>query len=379
MPNAELYYAGRLTPLSIVLDDRGSAVMRHGAPDEVVDLPGITGQGQTMFAWHKPQGPMVMSFSRPGVALVPFSQPNELWGMIARNMPVGDLKSGCKIDAELCVLAGLVEAGGDPEAQSIRTRDRYDEQRRLAEATEDNRERFARPLEAYVQSYGIAGGGVLVSYAIRARDLAGGLARQRIVIGGLANGEVVAAVDTLRRWPVTTQPNAFVTGWRVIDAPTGHWRVGVVISDSTRERGHGSVFDPVPVIAGIACTELCLSDLILGREASGLRWSRFGQVVPLNPTGAWLQNEEGVLTAELYGLTAGRSYRLSIELRDGDRADAPARLVVSENVSAEASMMLLRRTLSFVNLEPRTYRLIVRITDPDTGASVERERMVPVR
>ena len=377
MPS-DIAHAGRYRPLSLVIDDLGAAIMRHGPPDQDAGLPGITAQGQRMVVWRKSGRALVMSFSRPAVSLL-VAQPSELWGLIARNMPVGDLLSGCRVDAELCVLAGLVDAEADTRMQSLRAQQRYDTMRRSAEATEDNAERFARPLEAYVQSYGIAGGGVLVSYAIRARDLEPTLARLRMVIGSLATGEIVAALDTVRRWPATNRPDAFVTGWTVVDAPVGTWRVGLVLSDSARQRGNGSAFENVPVIAGDACTSLCLSDLILGREGSGLRWNRFGQGVPLNPTGAWLQSEEAVLSAELYGLVAGRSYRLSIELRDGNSADAPARLVVSENVGAEASMMLLRRTLSFVNLEPRTYRMIVRITDPETGASVERERMVPVR
>jgi hypothetical protein len=379
MGDAELYYAGRLRPLSVILDDRGAAVMRHGPPDEEVELPGITGQGQTMFAWHKPWGTMVMSFSRPGVAMVPFSQPNELWGMIARNMPVGDLKSGCAVDPELCVLAGLVEAGGDPEIQSTRTRNRYDEHRRVAEVTESNVERFAEPLEAYVQSYGIAGGGVLVSYAVRARDLEGGLARLRIVAGSLADGQIVAAIESDRRWRATSNPDAFVAGWTMVDAPVGTWHLGVVLSDSARQRGSGSVFEQVPVIAGTGCTTLCLSDPILGRESSGLRWNRLGRSIPLNPTGAWLRSEEGVLSAEVYGLVPGRTYALALELRNGTAPDAPARIAVAEHVVADATTMFLQRNLSFANLDPGTYRLVVRITDTETGASVERERRVPVR
>ena len=375
---SELAYAGRYRPLSLVIDDLGAAIMRHGPPDQDAVLPGITAQGQRMVVWRKPGGALVMSFSRPAISMM-VGQPSELWGLIARNMPVGDLMSGCRVDAELCVLAGLVEAEADTRMQSLRAQQRYDEMRRTAEVTEDNRERFIRPLEAYIQSYGIAGGGVLVSYAIRARDLEGGLARLRIVAGSLADGEIVATIDTTRRWRSTANPDAFLSGWTVVDAPTGTWRVGVVLSDSARQRGNGASFDDVPVIPAVAASGLRLSDPILGRENSGLRWTRFGHSIPLNPTGAWLRSEEGILSAEAYGLVPGRNYRLSIELREGRAADAPTRMVVSENVGADAPMMLLQRSLSFVNLDPGNYRLVMRITDPESGASVERERMVPVR
>jgi hypothetical protein len=248
--------------------------------------------------------------------------------------------------------------------------------RKIAESTDANPERFARPLEAYVQAYGVAGGGVLVSYAIRARDLADGSAKVRVVVGNLASGEIVAALDTVRRWTPPANTDALVSGWTLVPTPPGDWRVGVVLADTTGERGNGNAFDAVPAVAGATCTSLCLADPILGRETSGLRWSRLGHVVPLNPTGAWLRSEEGVLHAEVYGLVPGRNYRLSIELRD---ANARERLAITETLAADAVMMFLQRSLSFANLDAGTYRLVVRITDAETGASVERERMVPVR
>jgi hypothetical protein len=374
----EIAYAARFLPLSRVLDDRGNAIMRHGAPNKEVILPGITSMGQTMLMWSKPASTLVMSFSRPAISWIN-RQPSQHWGMVARNMPVGDLLVGCQIDAGLCALAGTAESGGETDHQSERTRTRYTAMRELAESTEDNRERFARPLEAYVQSYGIAGGGVLVSYAIRARDLESGVARLRIVAGSLADGEIIAMTDTTRRWPPTDNPQAFVSGWTVVDAPPGTWRVGVVVSDSARQRGNGAAFDAVPVIAGEACRSLCLSDPILGRESSGLRWNGLGRSIPLNPTGAWLQSEEGVLSAEVYGLVPGRNYRLSIELREGRDANARSRLVITETLGADAPMMFLQRNLSFANLGAGVYRLVMRITDAESGESVERERMVPVR
>jgi hypothetical protein len=296
--------------------------------------------------------------------------------MVARNMPVGDLLVGCQVDASLCALAGTAESGGETDHQSERTRENYTAMREVAESTEDNRERFTKPLEAYIQGYGIAGGGVLVSYAIRARDLAGGAARVRVVVGNLADGEIVAALDTVRRWTLPANTDALVSGWTLVPTPPGDWRVGVVLSDTTGARGNGNAFDNIPAVPAVLAPGLRLSDPILGRENSGLRWSRLGRVVPLNPTGAWLRSEEATLSAEAYGMVPGRNYRLSIEVRD---ARPRARLAITETLSADAAMMFLQRNLSFANLDAGVYRLVVRITDAVNGESVERERMVPVR
>lgn len=375
---SEIAYAGRYRPRSLIIDDLGAAIMRHGLPDQDAVLPGITAQGQRMVVWRKSSGPLVMSFSRPAISLV-VTQPSELWGLIARNMPVGDLMSGCRVDAELCVLAGLVDAEADTRMPSLRAQQRYDEMRRTAEITEANPERFAKPLEAYVQTYGVAGGGVLVSYAIRARDLEGGRSKVRVVVGDLAAAEIVATLDTTRRWTIPANSDALVSGWLMLPTPPGSWRVGVVLSDSAGSRGHGTSFDNVPAIPTLVADGLRLSDPILGRENSGLRWTRMGRSIPLNPTGAWLRSEEGVLSAEVHGLVPGRNYRLAIELREGREADAPARLVITETLGADAAMMLVQRNLSFANLDAGTYRLVIRITDPGNGESVERERLVPVR
>jgi hypothetical protein len=376
LEQAEAVYHNRLVSKSRVLDDRGALVMRHGAPFREVNMPGRAALAQAVLRWETDSGALVVSFSAPGGI-----GSEDRFGMVARNIPVGDLLTTCQLDSELCALAGLIEASGVESAklQAERTRNRYQAMRDTAESSDANPERFSKPLEAYVQSYGIAGGGVLVSYAIRARDLESGVARLRIVAGSLADGEIIATTDTTRRWPPTDNPQAFVSGWTVVDAPPGTWRVGVVVSDSARQRGNGAAFDAVPAIAGATCTSLCLSDPILGRESSGLRWNRLGRSIPLNPTGAWLQSEEGVLSAEVYGLVPGRNYRLSIELREGRDANARSRLVITETLGADAPMMFLQRNLSFANLGAGVYRLVMRITDAESGESVERERMVPVR
>jgi hypothetical protein len=374
---SELAYAGRYRPLSILIDDRGIAVMRHGPPDYEVVLPGITDRGQTLFSWHQPTGPLVLSYSRPAISLT-VTAPSELWGMIARSMPVGDLLAGCRVDAELCGLAGLVAAKADINNQSIRTRSRYDAMRRTAEVTEDNSERFAKPLEAYIQAYGVAGGEVLVSYAIRASDLADGAARIRIVAGDLARGTVVNSVESERRWTIPEGAAGFVAGWTVLPVPVGSWRIGVVLADAAGERGNGVAFDRVPVVGG-AGGALRMSDPIVGRVGSGLRWSGRGATVPLNPTGAWQRGEPGELHVEVLGLVPGRQYALAIALREGGDAEAPARVVISESLEAGSSTVWVQRVLSFENLEPGDYRLVVRVTDPLTGDTVERERMVPVR
>src|SRR5690606_36872996 len=151
------------------------------------------------------------------------------------------------------------------------------------------------------QAYGIPGGGVLVSYAIGARDLEDGMAALRVVVGDREAGEFVAALSSNRRWALPDNPDAFLSGWTEVATPPGTWQVGVVLSDRERARGHGTTFTAIPAVDAGAGGALRLGDPILGRRESGLRWSRQRRSIPLNPTGAWRTNEEGVLDVEAYG------------------------------------------------------------------------------
>ncbi len=375
---ARSVYQNRLVSLSRVLDDRGAIVMRHGAPDMVARMPGITALDQAVLKWTTPDGPLIVGFSKTGDE----QGFDAHFGMVARNIPTGDLMAGCSLDSSLCALAGLVASALDPaatELQAESTRKRYQTTREIAETTEGNPQRFLKPIVAYVQAYGIPGGGVLVSYAIPVDQLGDTRSTTLRAVIGDAAGEIVVAVDSIRRWPLgTTADQSYLNGFTVLQTPPGNWQVGIVLSDSTGERGHGARFLSVPAIA-VGGTQLALSDPIIGRENSGLTWGHNGASISLNPTGAWLATEAGVLSVEAYGLIPDRDYLLTLEITTSNDASAPADVSISEPVRSDASRLMIQRTLSFANLKPGTYKVTVRITDVATGVAASRQRKIPIQ
>ncbi|MGH7594109.1 MAG: hypothetical protein ACRELE_09715, partial [Gemmatimonadales bacterium] len=211
-----LKYVNRMRPLTQVLDDRGGLVLRHGEPTQRVQMPGITSLSEETLMWVTPTGPLVVSFSRtvdslfagePGQSLGGVA--SQRFGMIARNYPAGDLMANCEVDARLCTLAAKVIAGSQLASTldygNMILRD-FTRMRTEAEHTDGNPETFTNDLHAIVQAYGIPDAGVLVVFAVPARNLVPDAkrrssttafaARLRIVAGDSARGEFAAVLVT---------------------------------------------------------------------------------------------------------------------------------------------------------------------------------------
>ncbi|MGD9523205.1 MAG: hypothetical protein AB7N73_06610 [Gemmatimonadales bacterium] len=364
----------RYRPLSGILDDRGLAVMRHGMPTDVADMPGMTGMYQTLWRYDTPTGPLMLSFSRPGGP----GSADPKFGMVARNRPFGDLATACVVDPSLCVLAGVVVAGGRTTAPAERARLGYTQMREIAERTDDHARRFETRLESYAQAYGIPGEGVLLVVAARAEQLPAGRLRSEAIVADPDDGRFAFHGDTTWQGSTSAGPDGYVGAWQLLPVPPGRWQVGVVLSDGAGQRGNGTTVRGVPV-ADPDRSALQLGDLILGREESGIAWRRFGEQVPLNPTGAWRREEAAVLTLEVVGAVRGDSYGVAIAVR---RLDDPAdrtRLRIEESLTAERDRFLVQRRIALQQLEPGDYLVEVTITPADGGAAVVRMRALPVR
>jgi hypothetical protein len=390
---AEPVYENRYFPVSRLLDDRGRLVLRHGAPTEVIQSPGIAGLSTETLVWHRTTGQLMVSFSRPSMPGGGAGNTTSFrFGMLARNYPTGDLMTVCRRDARLCMLAGL---SGLPAGQAAsrnlaeQVRQRFTAARTSAEKTEGNPEQFRRELPAILQSYGIAGGQILLVAAVPASALtmgngdAGGTTtalRFRAVIGDPISGRIVETLDTVRRWQfrAALPKEGYLTFVTAIRVPTGAWRVAVVVGDTLQEQGAGMRFDAVPVIATDGAT-LRLSDLILGRSGSGVAWPINGTQVQLNPTNGWTREDEAPLYFELDGLVVGRGYTMEVELWEPDGKSKSPRTRLAFTIPANAVRQAGEQVISFRELKRGDYRLLVRIKDPVSGAVAERTRMVAVR
>ncbi len=378
---AQVMYDNRYAPVDRVLDDRGRLVMRHGLPTERILTPGITSMAQETLVWSRGDGQVLVSFSRPAM-----SGTVTRLGMIARNYPVGDLMTLCRRQAALCTLAGL-----PPDAQRFRAeaiRQQFSAAREVAERTEGNPELYRKGMTGIFQAYGIAGGGVLVTMALPVEGLRSGKgiadgatsATWRVVVGDATTGRIVATLDTVRRWRVdgSVKNGSYLSAYALLPTPPGEYVVTMVAGDSAKRVGTGGRLVNVPVISRDDAT-LQLSDPILGRLGSGVTWQHGGEGVSLNPTNAWSRDDEAPLYYELAGLVVGRRYALDVEIWEGSgKAKAPSARV-SFSLVATAAHHRGEQVMSFKQLSPGDYRLVLRARDLVTGTAVERSRSVAVR
>jgi hypothetical protein len=395
---SELAYLNRMRPLTKVLDDRGGLVLRHGEPSQRVNMPGVTKLQEETLLWRTQSEPLIVSFSRMAERIPPPLGkliPSLRYGMVARNYPTGDLTANCEVYPQLCGIAAkiVIDLLHKPPVLSTATladaalvfRD-FTRMRTEAEHTDGNPETFTNDLHAIVQAYGIPDEGLLVVFAIPARDLVPDAkqrtvtttfgARLRIVAGDSARGEFAAALDTTRNWTFAAPPEdkTYLTGYVVVPAGTGTWSVAVILSDLARRGGSGERIRDVPVVAFDGST-LRLGDPILGSNESGLAWNHDGNHVPLNPRNAWRPDELAVLSYQVDGLIRGRTYETRIEIWQG--ASLKHSLVAATVAASEA--MTAQKELSLRELAMGDYRIVLRIRDTVTGAEVSRERKLAVR
>ncbi len=384
---ARVSYYNRYTPVNRVLDDRGRLVMRHGMPTR--RLSG--GLGSEMLIWVRPEGPLVVNFAHPAKeGAVQFR-----FGMLARNMPMGDIMTLCRYDASLCVVASKID---DPRAVGARrnnaryvaqlTLEKYTAARIDAETSDGNPERFTKALDGIIQAYGIPGGGVLVVAALPidqlpASETASGARRAttawRVVVGD-PSGRIVVARDTIRSWniPAGTPKGGLVTAYWTVLVPPGDYSVAVVIGDTLHARGASSRIEGVPVISTNG-KAFRLSDPILGKTGSGLSFMHEGRAIALNPVNVWGRDDEAPLQFELDGLVVSREYGVEVEIWQRDGKPKSPRTTIRWTTTATAIHQREMKVLSFRELGKDDYRLVVRVRDKVSGGVVERSRFVSVR
>ncbi len=122
------------------------------------------------------------------------------------------------------------------------------------------------------------------------------------------NGEVVAWLDTTRTFLSTSRvtPDGFLVGRVTLPVPPGslRWRLAV---DQGGPRGR--VFPVERLEVSSPAAPLAVSDLALGAPGLSAEWtSRSGELVRLNPLGAWRSGTDLDLYAEVYGIESGAPF-----------------------------------------------------------------------
>ncbi|MFI5214470.1 MAG: tetratricopeptide repeat protein, partial [Gemmatimonadales bacterium] len=129
----------------------------------------------------------------------------------------------------------------------------------------------------------------------------------RLLVTDSATGLRVAALDTVRFFHSAQRigTGAFLTDQLVLRVPAGRHRWAFVIEEPNASAGDAVTRQMVDV--PVLETGFAVSDVVMGREGSGLVWRRSGGDVPLNPLMRFPKDGEATLYYELYGLAQGAS------------------------------------------------------------------------
>jgi GWxTD domain-containing protein len=217
-------------------------------------------------------------------------------------------------------------------------------------------------------------------------EAAGGLryALQFRVIVADSTGAVVAQHDTLRvfaaRQPVR-HPD-YLTGRLALPVPAGQFVYRLLVA--TPDGGAGDLVTGAARIDTLAPDRFAVSDVVVGREGSGLVWyTPAGDTVRLNPLQRFPQGSGVNLYYEIYGLARGAAYHTVVRLeREGGRSlfGAIGRLfgggrspvLLEFDAPSDGRVTRVQRGIELRDVAKGTYRLVVTISDPATGASITR-------
>jgi hypothetical protein len=120
-----------------------------------------------------------------------------------------------------------------------------------------------------------------------------------------------------------------------------------------------------------------LSDIVMGAETGGVRWSNRGDPVEINALGAYSRGGTAPVYYEMFGLVPGHEYRTTIALRKYGKAKASGTgLVFAETADREA--VHVRRSVSLARLDHGQYVLSVTVRDVVTGREATREQLLNV-
>ena len=213
----------------------------------------------------------------------------------------------------------------------------------------------------------------------------------RIVVSDSAD-HIVARLDTLRifgaRQPLR-QP-AYLTGRLALAVPPGRYRYRLLVT--TPDGGAGDLVrqDSLDVRALGGGGGFAVSDVVVGREGSGLVWVSAGaDTVRLNPLGRFPEGSSAELYYEVYGLARGAPYHTVVRLeREGRRSlfaairgvfgGGGAAVLLEFDAAAEGLVTRVHRGVALRDVGKGTYRLSVVISDPASGVSVTRTRRFQV-
>lgn len=386
-----------------ILDDRGVIWIRHGKPDIQQGTTG--GTAKEAWQYRRPgEPPLVVFFGeadfdgtagasvlistvagRDGIAMDQLC--GQLNGMCDRLQPgstVGSAGVGQFAGATGSGRRGTMATGGMLRPEQVQSEVRRGASNiRRAVTTDAYPRTFTAPLDPIAQMYGMdrATGGaprVIVAFAIPGDKLsftrppaAGGRAVYPIrvhVMGAEVRTGARLDLDTLRQF-ATAEPlveGQFLTGFVELPVPPGDYATTLVL---TQEDGRGAIARLADVRVPGQRPTLEISDVILGREGSGVRWNSGTSQVPLNPLNAYAKGGSAELYYQLSGLKPGQRYDTRFDFFPIGEPRPKPKLTLTLPMEAGQPRMEIARSVGLENLDPGSYRLVVTVTGGGEAAS----------
>ena len=261
-------------------------------------------------------------------------------------------------------------------AAIMKARDSGRVQIEIATTTDSYHRDFARSINPATQLVGLdrATGGaprLVVGFALPAEDVGYVKAdsERRVtypvrvqVMAGNVNGGPRIDVDTVISI-ATDGPlhrGQSVAGILDVPLPGGTYVVGLVFTQSD---GRGVTVTARDVAVPSTAGRLAVSDMVLGRESSGVRWNSGATNVLFNPTSTYAKGSSAEIYFQLSGLNTGSNYQTKFDFfRADDDAKHGPRLTVSFAQAASQDRIEVARTLGLAQLDPGKYRVKLTVT-----------------
>jgi GWxTD domain-containing protein len=401
----------------VEFDDRGVIYLRHGEPDRRArficsDVGQPAGEGcATNESWlyRREAGDLVFHFAarddvqdyklieslvdalgfRRGVQAGSFSDPqvSELFGSREQFGPLYS-RAGHSLNAQGSAIA-------QDRAQGRRSIE-------LGTRSDSYAQRFEQPLDVVSNEFVVGadtGGQMLqVVFAVPGDRLTGepgggGLLyplRFRVIVSDSAD-RVVARLDTLRVFAArqALRPPAYLTGRLALPVPPGRFRYRLLVMTPDGLAGDLLRQDSLEVSALRGGGAFAVSDVVVGREGSGLVWVQANDTVRLNPLSRFPEGSAAELYYEIYGLARGAIYHTVVRLeREGHRSlfgairglfgGGRAPVLLEFDAAADGPVTRVHRGVALRDVAKGGYRLTVVISDPASGVSVTRTRRFQV-
>ncbi len=191
---------------------------------------------------------------------------------------------------------------------------------------------------------------------------------------------LVAALDTVRVFRARERfgAGAFLTEQVVLSVPPGALRYTFVVEEP--HAGTGATVSGRPLEVPRLSAGFAASDVVLGREGSGLVWRRPEGPVALNPLMRFPEDGRMELFYELYGLPQGAEVGTRVRItRRGGRSllrrvfgGAGGADLSYVTTTDAAGLTRVRQGLDLRGLGAGRYQLELELTDPVSGRQVVR-------